>query len=635
MQTKLTAKRIFAAVMTVIMMLTFIPFSAFAADEAPEYVMVGTFNNVPLRWQVLKTNADGSKLLISENVIAKTKFGGKDFATSTIFTTLNETFYESAFTAAEKAALVAMTVTYASDTNTAATASGKVVLPTAADVSAYSLTKAAILGGTSNTAYWLADWDSGLTIKTVKTDGSIGKTGNTSTTAAGYRPMITVAADKFVTFTAAEGVSYTSVNDKAITLALVGSSFKVALDANYSESAITVKANGTVITAVDGVYTATASPITVEGVAANPANYTAYNEAVAAANELVKEDYSAETWAAVEEALAADVAGLTFADQAKVDAAAKAINDAVAALKPAPADFTAYNKALADAQYCLDNPNLFQLDEAADEGGYLSYKTKFTQAINASANILTYTKDKQAEVDAAAEELAGYVAAIPYKSATITAWKKCVEDAAKITEDKYEADYVAAVKAIVAEVVAEHDYEADPVTALYQADVDAAAKKMRDVIGDQVFIDSKLLKADFSALDAALERAATYVETNYYKDEEVKHEKELGGTAAWTQFAGMKAEAERVAATKENNPTKIAAQKGIDEAAANLVKAMDELDPFIKLEGWDRFVKDVKFFFEDVKYTIDGIIDLLKTLGGLLGMLFRGEIDIAGLIEML
>lgn len=634
MQTKLTAKRIFAAVMTVIMMLTFIPFSAFAADEAtPDYIVIGSYNNNPIRWQVLKTNANGSLLLISESVIAKTKFGGKDFATSTIYTTLNDTFYNSAFSDAEKAALVDMTITYSGENNVSATATGKVALPILADVTTYSLTKAPLLGGTTNTAYWLADWDSLATIKTVKTDGSVGKTGNTSTTAAGYRPMITVAADKIVTFTAAEGVSYTSVNDKAVTLALVGSSFKVALDANYSESAITVKANDTVITAVDGVYTATASPITVEGVAANPADYTAYNEAVAAANELVKEDYSAETWAAVEEALAADVAGLTFADQAKVDAAAQAINDAVAALKPAPADFTAYNKALADAQYCLDNPNLFQLDATAE--GYLNYKTKFTQAINASANILTYTKDKQAEVDAAAEELAGYVAAIPYKSATITAWKKCVEDAAKITEDKYEADYVAAVKAIVAEVVAEHDYEADPVTALYQADVDAAAKRMRDVIGDQVFIDSKLLKADFSALDAALERAATYVETNYYKDEEVKHEKELGGTAAWTQFAGMKAEAERVAATKENNPTKIAAQKGIDEATENLVKAMDELDPFIKLEGWDRFVKDVKFFFEDVKYTIDGIIDLLKTLGGLLGMLFRGEIDIAGLIEML
>lgn len=634
MQTKLTAKRIFAAVMTVIMMLTFIPFSAFAADEAPEYVMVGTFNNVPLRWQVLKTNADGSKLLIYEDALkdgtSAVKFNTSttvlDFATSNLYTVLNETFYAAAFSDAEKAAIVNTTITYKSKTSDTATATAKVVVPTVADVTTYGLTKA-------SAEYWLADWSATTTMATMKTTGVVGKKAATQT--ASFRPVITVKGDQFVTFTAAEGVSYTSVNDKAITLALVGSSFKVALDANYSESAITVKANGTVITAADGVYTATASPITVEGVAANPADYTAYNEAVAAANELVKEDYSAETWAAVEEALAADVAGLTFADQAKVDAAAKAINDAVAALKPAPADFTAYNKALADAQYCLDNPNLFQLDEAADEGGFLSYKTKFTQAINASANILTYTKDKQAEVDAAAEELAGYVAAIPYKSATITAWKKCVEDAAKITEDKYEADYVAAVKAIVAEVVAEHDYEADPVTALYQADVDAAAKKMRDIIGDQVFIDSKLLKADFSALDAALERAATYVETNYYKDEEVKHEKELGGTAAWTQFAGMKAEAERVAATKENNPTKIAAQKGIDEATANLVKAMDELDPFIKLEGWDRFVKDVKFFFEDVKYTIDGIIDLLKTLGGLLGMLFRGEIDIAGLIEML
>ena len=632
MQTKLTAKRIFAAVMTVIMMLTFIPFSAFAADEAPEYVMVGTYNNAPLRWQVLKTNADGSKLLIYEDALkdgtSAVKFNTStttlDFAASTLYTLLNETFYDAAFSTAEKAAIVNTTITYKSKTDDAATATGKVVIPTVADVEAYGLTKA-------SAEYWLADWSATTTMASMKTTGTVGKKAANQT--AAFRPVITVKGDQFATLTATEGVSYTSVNDKAITLALVGSSFKVVLDANYSESVITVKANGTAVEAVDGVYTVTASPITVEGVVANPADYTAYDEAVAAAKALVKEDYSEETWAAVEEALAADVADLTFVDQDKVDAAAQAINAAVAALKPAPADFTAYNKALEGAQYCLDNPNLFNLDATAE--GYLNYKTKFTQAINASANILKYTKDKQAEVDAAAEALQAFVDAVPYKSATITAWKKCIEDAAKITEDKYEAEYVAAVKAIVAEVVAEHDYEANPVTALYQADVDAAAKRMRDVIGDQVYIDSQLLKADFSALDAALARAATYAEENYYKDEDVERAEEKGGTAAWEQFAGMKAEAERVAATKENNPSKIAAQKGIDEATENLIKAMDELDAFIKLEGWDRFVKDVQFFFADVKYTFEGMIDLMKTIGGLLGMLFRGEIDIAGLIEML
>ena len=632
MQTKLTAKRIFAAVMTVIMMLTFIPFSAFAADEAPEYVMVGTFNDAPLRWQVLKTNADGSKLLIYEDALkngtATVKFGSKttvlDFATSDLYTFLNETFYAAAFSEAEKAAIVDTTITYKNKTSDSNTATAKVVVPSTADVETYSLGKA-------SAEYWLADWSATTTIATMKTTGSVGK--KATNQGAAFRPVITVKADSLVTLTAAEGASYTSVNDKAITLALVGSSFKVVLDANYSESVITVKADGTAIEAADGVYTATASPITIEGIVANPADYTAYDAAVAAANALNKDDYSEETWAALEEALAADVAGLTFVDQDKVDAAAKAIDDAVAALKPAPADFTAYDEAVKQAQYIVDNPQIFN-HTAANES-YIYYVSAVKSALKKVDTVKAYTKLEQNLVDEATAELEAANAAVPYMSATITAWKKCIEDAAKITEDKYEADYVAAVKAIVEEVVAEHDYEADPVTALYQADVDAAAKRMRDVIGDQTFIDSKLLKADFSALDAALERAATYAEENYYKDDDVERDEEKGGTAAWEQFAGMKAEAERIAATKENNPTKVAAQKGIDEAAANLIKAMDELDPFIKLEGWDRFVKDVEFFFADVEYTFKGIIDLMKTIGGLLGMLFRGEIDIEGLIEML
>lgn len=632
MQTKITAKRLLAVVMAVLMMLAAIPFTAFAADEAADYFVIGAYNNAPLRWQVIKTNADGSMMLISETVIAKVKFGGKDFATSTMYTTLNDTFYNAAFSEAEKAALADMTITYTDSTGSDATATGKVMLPTKADVEAYGLTKAILLGGTAATAYWLADWSKSTAICTVTTAGKVGQAANTNT-ATGYRPVITVKADSVVALTAAEGISYTSADDQAVTYALVGSTFKVVLDPNYSESAITVKANGAVLTAADGVYTATASPITVEGIVANAADYTAYNEAVASANELVEDDYTAESWAALKEALAADVADLTFADQAKVDEAAKAITDAITALKAAPADFTAYDAAVTQAQYIVDNPTIFDHSATNENDRYLVNIVK--NALNKVDTVKAYTKLEQDLVDAATAELVEACDKVPYMNAIITAWTQCIKDAQTITKDKYEADYVDAVQAIVAEVVAEHNYETDKVTALYQADVDAATKRMRDVIGNQVYMDSKLLKADFSALDAALERAATYAEENYYKDEDVSRQEEIGGTDAWNQFANMKIEAERVAASKANNPTKLSYQKDVDEAAANLVAAMDDLDQYVKLDKWDRFVKDVKYFFSDIKYELEGFVALMKTVFSLLGMLFRGEIDLYGLVEML
>ena len=70
----------------------------------------------------------------------------------------------------------------------------------------------------------------------------------------------------------------------------------------------------------------------------NDADYTAYNAAVAAAQAKQAEDgydktYTAETRDALAGALAIDVAGKKYSEQSVVDAAAKAINDAVAALE--------------------------------------------------------------------------------------------------------------------------------------------------------------------------------------------------------------------------------------------------------------------------------------------------------------
>ena len=70
----------------------------------------------------------------------------------------------------------------------------------------------------------------------------------------------------------------------------------------------------------------------------NDADYTAYNAAVAAAQAKQAEEnydkkYTAETRAALAEALANDVSGKLYSEQGIVDAATKAINDAVAALE--------------------------------------------------------------------------------------------------------------------------------------------------------------------------------------------------------------------------------------------------------------------------------------------------------------
>ena len=70
----------------------------------------------------------------------------------------------------------------------------------------------------------------------------------------------------------------------------------------------------------------------------NDADYTAYNAAVAAAKAKQGEEnydkmYTAETRDALAGALAIDVAGKKYSEQSVVDAATKAINDAVAALE--------------------------------------------------------------------------------------------------------------------------------------------------------------------------------------------------------------------------------------------------------------------------------------------------------------
>ena len=72
-----------------------------------------------------------------------------------------------------------------------------------------------------------------------------------------------------------------------------------------------------------------------------PADYTAVDEAIAAAGFVERSLYTQESLAKLDGTVASVDRGLDISDQSAVEAAAKAINDAIAALEYLPADYTA------------------------------------------------------------------------------------------------------------------------------------------------------------------------------------------------------------------------------------------------------------------------------------------------------
>ena len=78
-----------------------------------------------------------------------------------------------------------------------------------------------------------------------------------------------------------------------------------------------------------------------------PADYSSVNAAIAKANALIKDDYK--DFSSVETAINSVVQGKTLAEQAEVAAMAKAIEDAIAALQYKNADYTKVDEAIAKA----------------------------------------------------------------------------------------------------------------------------------------------------------------------------------------------------------------------------------------------------------------------------------------------
>ena len=131
-----------------------------------------------------------------------------------------------------------------------------------------------------------------------------------------------------------------------------------------------------------------------------PADYTKVDAAIAKANALNKDNYK--DFSAVETAVNAVVRDKNITEQSEVDAMAKAIEDAIAALQYKDADYTKVDAAIAKA-------NALNKDEYKD----------FT-AVEAAVNAVVRDKNitEQSEVDAMAQAIEDAIAALEKKPAS-------------------------------------------------------------------------------------------------------------------------------------------------------------------------------------------------------------------------
>ncbi len=632
MQTTKSVKRLFAAVLAVVMMLTAIPFSLAADETAKETIFFGG-----LSWDVVKTEDDGDLVIITTDIVAKAKFNTKapmDFATSTLYTTLNTDFY-SAFSTAEKAAITPTTIKYdywdatANAKVTGATLSANVVLPDASMTSALGV---AYFNGTA-TPYFLASARANnktdAVITAISKTGIVSNSSGTSATAAGYRAVVTLKAGSFAKFPAVDGVSFT-VNDKAVTYyaTTAATAFKAVVDTdNYSADNMVVALGGEALTAVDGVYTIPAgstAAVTVTGIAAQPADFTAYNAAVAQAAE-VDRDLCDTT--DLDAALAIDVSACTKLEQADVDAAAAAILDAIANLKYKPADTTAYLEALNELRTILANEpveitptftaSLYNLNAEANEIG-----DSFSNVIRVLLNtyedrtntpVSGYTIDKQAEVDAATAEIEDIIARVPLMRASTADWSKALSEIRNLSPNRYSnaTELIAEAEALVAE----NDYVALNLDITHQEEIDAATKQLREIINKASSIPTSFLE-----LDELLFIADSYLVENFYTEEEMP-----GAGAAWEDFVKQRDAA--LALDRTQLTTYADHQSTIDQHSAALKRAMEVLDEYERLTPWEEFWKPVKDFFKEVSDFFGMVGGILKFVFDIIKMLITGEIE--------
>ena len=186
-----------------------------------------------------------------------------------------------------------------------------------------------------------------------------------------------------------------------------------------------------------------------------PADYSKVDAAIAKANALNKDDYK--DFSGVEAAVNAVVRDKNINEQAEVDAMAKAIEDAIAALQYKDADYTKVDAAIAKA-------NALNKDNYKDFTG-----------VETAVNAVTRGKNltEQTEVDAMAKAIEDAIAALQYKDADYTKVDEAIAKANALNKDEYK-DFTAVEAAVKAVVRGKNITE--------QSEVDKMAKAIEDAI---------------------------------------------------------------------------------------------------------------------------------------------------------
>ena len=252
------------------------------------------------------------------------------------------------------------------------------------------------------------------------------------------------------------------------------------------------------------------------------ANYTKVDEAIAKANALNKDDYK--DFSGVEAAVNAVVRGKKITEQNEVDAMAKAIEDAIAALQYKGANYTKVDEAIAKA-------NALKKDDYKDFSGVEA-------AINAVVRDKNITE--QSEVDAMAKAIEDAIADLKYKDADYTKVDAAIKKANALKKDDYK-DFSGVDNAVNAVASGKNITE--------QSDVDAMAKAIEDAIADLQYKD-----ANYDEVDAAITKADA-LNKDDYKD-----------------FSGVKAAVKAVVRDKN-----ITEQSEVDKMAKAIEDAITDL----------------------------------------------------------
>ena len=216
-----------------------------------------------------------------------------------------------------------------------------------------------------------------------------------------------------------------------------------------------------------------------------PADYTAVDAAIARATALDSSLYT--NYSAVEDSINSVDRAKSKAQQTEVDAMAKAIEDAIAALQYKDADYTKVDAAIAKA-------NALNKDDYKDFSG-----------VEAAVNAVVRDKNitEQSEVDAMAKAIEDAIAVLQYKDADYTKVDAAIAKANALNKDNYK-DFTGVEAAVNAVTRGKNLTE--------QTEVDAMAKAIEDAIAALQYKD-----ADYTKVDAAIAKANA-LNKNDYKD---------------------------------------------------------------------------------------------------------------------